>query len=410
MAQLYPKNPAAGQRIQGSAIRVAPLDQAFEAQLSKTCRAADADYIISQQVLANGSTTVVTLVTGQDEVQSLAIGGASAGQFNFKFNGQNYAGGTNAVWYVDVGDSDGGTFTLTFYGQTTATIAWNASPSTGAGSVRAKLEALSTIGTGNVTVTGTGSTVTPFVITFVLDLGSVPVTLTGSGASLTSGGTHVLTLANFTAGVGILYTVTNAQFKTALETLSNIGADEVTVSGSVGGPFTITFAGTLANQGQPLITIPKDVTSGGTGVVVTRTTHGNAQPDVARCACIVANAAGVTGNVVVAGKDLANASITDTIALNGLTPVNGVKAFKSIQTITFPARTHIADTVDVGTTNLLGLHHKLAHNTVLRAFIDNVVEAVAPTVTVSSTVLSQNTAVLATALADDDVVDIHYLV
>lgn len=410
MAQLYPRNPNSGQKIQGGLAHVEPLDQAFQAQFTKTCKALDGDWLISQQALANGSTTVVTWVTGQDEVQSLDLGGATGGSFNFKFAGENYAGGTNAVYKVDVGDSAGGTFTLTFYGQTTAAIAWNADPTSGAGSVRAKLEALSTVGTGNVTVTGVGSTGSPFVITFTADLGSVPLTLTGSGASLSGGVTHLLTVTSFVTGVGVLYTVTSTQLKTALETLTAVAADEVTVSGSVGGPFVLTFAGALANSGQPLITIPKDVTTGGTGVAVTRTTHGHGQPDVARAVSIVANVAGVTGNVVVSGKDQANADITDTIALNGVTTVNGVKAFKTISSVTFPARVHVGDTVDLGLSNVLGLSHKLSHNTVERAALNNVAEGTAPTVTVSSTVLSQNTALLNSALVAGGVVDIYYLV
>ncbi len=404
---MYPFNPNTGKTIAGSLNKTPALDMAFIAHWSKTPLVASGNTLIAQQALPSAGTTTVDLSVAKNEVQSLAIGGATGGSFNFKFNGENYAGGTNAVYHVDIGAAVGGTFTLTFYGQTTATIAYNADPTTGGSSVRAKLEALTTIGTGNVTVTGTGSTIDPYVITFVNDLGSVPLTLTGSGASLTVSGP--LTVASATTGVGILYTVTATQLKTALVSLAGIGSSDVTVTGSVAGPFAITFTGALAGVGQPLITIPKDVTTGGTGVVVTRTTHGTAQPDVARIVTVVANVSGVTGNVVVNGRDLNNDVIADTIALNGLTPVLGVKAFKSISSVVFPTRVHSGDTVDVGIGSALGLHHRLPHNTVLRAELGNVLEGTAPTVVVSAATLSLNVFTLNTTL-DGTQVDAYYIV
>lgn len=84
---------------------------------------------------------------------------------------------TNAT--VTIGGSpSGGTFTLTFAGQTTSGIAYNAAAS----AVQSALEALSTVGSGNATVTGSAGG--PY--TVVID---VPGTLTGSGASLTPSGT-----------------------------------------------------------------------------------------------------------------------------------------------------------------------------------------------------------------------------
>ncbi|MGZ9829857.1 hypothetical protein ACXYTP_23370 [Tsukamurella ocularis] len=67
----------------------------------------------------------------------------------------------------------GGTFTLTFAGQTTTGIAYNAAPAT----VRAALEALSSVGAGNVTVTGTAGN---YVLAF-----TVPGELTGQDVDLT---------------------------------------------------------------------------------------------------------------------------------------------------------------------------------------------------------------------------------
>lgn len=84
-----------------------------------------------------------------------------------------------------------GTFTLTFGGQTTAAIAWNAS----AAAVEDALELLSTIGTGGVIVAGGPLPGTGMTITFQTpgDKGNITV----DNASLTGG---TLGLTNTTAG------------------------------------------------------------------------------------------------------------------------------------------------------------------------------------------------------------------
>ncbi len=80
------------------------------------------------------------------------------------------------------GGPTGGTFTLTFNGQTTAAIAYNASVAT----VQAALQALPSVGSGNVLVANpTGSA---WVVRFAGTLaGSVQPALTGSGSGLTGG-------------------------------------------------------------------------------------------------------------------------------------------------------------------------------------------------------------------------------
>lgn len=79
---------------------------------------------------------------------------------------------------VDV-DADGGTFPLSFGGQTATGIAYNASLT----AVRDKLAALSSVGAGHVTVTGA---VGHYTISF-----TVPGTLTGSDDDLWSGLLHL---------------------------------------------------------------------------------------------------------------------------------------------------------------------------------------------------------------------------
>jgi hypothetical protein len=104
--------------------------------------------------------------------------------------------GTCAVQTVTLGGSPtGGTFTLTYAGQTTTGIAYNATAAT----VQTALQALSTIGPNNVAVTGSAGG--PWTVTFVGTLAIKPITtMTGSAASLT-GGTPTITLATTVTGV-----------------------------------------------------------------------------------------------------------------------------------------------------------------------------------------------------------------
>lgn len=115
------------------------------------------------------------------------------------------AGGANEVQRVVV-DAAAGTYTLTFSGQTTATIAFNASATTGAGSVRAKLEALSNIDPGDVVVTGgpgdAGGT-TPYTVTFGGQYHEADVAQMTSDAALLTGGASTATVSTTTGGVTV---------------------------------------------------------------------------------------------------------------------------------------------------------------------------------------------------------------
>lgn len=82
---------------------------------------------------------------------------------------------------VILGAPTGGTFTLGFGGQTTAPLAYNAA----AAAVQAALTALTSIGAGNVTVTGSAG---QYLVTFTGALAAKDVsTLVGNGALLTGG-------------------------------------------------------------------------------------------------------------------------------------------------------------------------------------------------------------------------------
>lgn len=140
-------------------------------------------------------------------------------------------------------------------------------------------------------------------------------------------------------------------------------------------------------------------------------TTGITQPKVPKNITIKGNAAGNAGDVVINGTDYAGAALSETLALNAATEVLGTKAFKTVTSIVVPAETHVGtDTVSIGFGEKLGLPFKLTHNTVIKTLLDNAVEATAPTVTVSATVLASNTADLNTALNGAKIVDIYLMV
>ena len=103
---------------------------------------------------------------------------------------------TNEVQSVTItGSPTGGTFTLTFDGDTTSTINYNAAAST----VQTALRALDSIDGANVSVTGSAGG--PYTVTFIGELAATNVAqMTASGAGLTGGSTPGVTVATVTAG------------------------------------------------------------------------------------------------------------------------------------------------------------------------------------------------------------------
>jgi hypothetical protein len=109
--------------------------------------------------------------------------------------------GANEIQTLSItGVPTGGTFTLTFAGQTTAPIAFNAT----AAAVVAALQAITTINaTGNTNLSATGGPLpaTPVVLTFIGDWAGYDVPLiTASSAGLTGGTTPTATVAVTTPG------------------------------------------------------------------------------------------------------------------------------------------------------------------------------------------------------------------
>jgi len=176
--------------------------------------------------------------------------------------------GVNEVQSVTItGGPTGGDFTLTYAGQTTGAIAFDAT----AAAVDTALEALSNIEVGDVAVTGDAGG--PYTVTFGGALAFTNVAeMTASGAGLTGGTTPAVAIATVTAGVAydsftltysgqttsaIFWDASAANVTSALEALSNIEVGDVVVtkvSAADGGVYTLTFAGALADTNVAQLT------------------------------------------------------------------------------------------------------------------------------------------------------------
>lgn len=108
------------------------------------------------------------------------------------------ASGNNEVQTITItGTPTGGTFTLTYAGQTTGAIAYNAA----AAAIQTALQALTTIGTGNAVVTGGPGPGTPYVVTFTQALGLQDLALMTATSSLTGGTAPAVAVTETTKGV-----------------------------------------------------------------------------------------------------------------------------------------------------------------------------------------------------------------
>jgi hypothetical protein len=113
--------------------------------------------------------------------------------------------GTNEVQTIAIsGSPTGGTFSLTYGGQTTAPLAYNAATS----AVQTALQGLSSIGASNVTVTGTAGV--SYVVTFVAALAATNVPNIVAVGAFTGGTTPAVTVTATTGGAsGQLINITD---------------------------------------------------------------------------------------------------------------------------------------------------------------------------------------------------------
>ncbi|MGH9059965.1 MAG: hypothetical protein ACRDZY_10690, partial [Acidimicrobiales bacterium] len=137
--------------------------------------------------LVGGTIEDLTVFTPDPNIMSFCMGGVP-------FSG----GGTDEVQTITVtGTPTGGTFTMTFSGQTTAAIPYSATMA----QLAAALTALSNIEIGDITVTGGPLPATPLVVTFGLgQYGGIDVPTMTATASFTGGTTPTIAVAETTKG------------------------------------------------------------------------------------------------------------------------------------------------------------------------------------------------------------------
>jgi hypothetical protein len=105
--------------------------------------------------------------------------------------------GVNDVQTVTItGTPTGGTFTLTFNGQTTAAIAYNAS----AAALQTALQALARIGSGNIDCTSGPLPGTAVAVRFKDALGVAPQPVMSASSALTGGSSPAISIAHTTTG------------------------------------------------------------------------------------------------------------------------------------------------------------------------------------------------------------------
>ena len=125
--------------------------------------------------------------------------------------------------------------------------------------------------------------------------------------------------------------------------------------------------------------------------VTTTVTTSITDPDFPRVLSITGAMTGgsLTGNVVITGTDIRGNSITDTIALNNNGTVDGIKAFKTVTSILFPARVTSGDTVSIGISDKLGLEMIPYIAVAISAHHGATLEGTLPTITGHATDISQ---------------------
>lgn len=142
------------------------------------------------------------------------------------------------------------------------------------------------------------------------------------------------------------------------------------------------------------------VDSGTQQTIITGITN----PETPRC--VTATAGGTATDikaiaVTVNGTNILNQPITETLpvfTVDTAGTVTGFKAFKTITSIVIPAHDGVAATTAIGTSAKLGLPFATPRNTILRAYLNDVVEGTAPTVVASAAAVELNTVQLNSAL------------
>jgi hypothetical protein len=169
------------------------------------------DNMLGRKKWANNTAYYDGITIGEIGISAKLMFEAAAAQALTEFN--NWDAATERLVRVEFGNNEniavneiqtltvtgtptGGTFTITYAGQTTAGIAFDAN----AAAVDSALEALSNIGAGDVTCTGGPLPGTPVVITFTGALANTDVALMTTSDSFTGGTTPASAIVQTLAG------------------------------------------------------------------------------------------------------------------------------------------------------------------------------------------------------------------
>lgn len=134
------------------------------------------------------------------------------------------ATGANEVQSITV-DASGGTFTITYSGQTTSALAYNASAAT----VQTALEALSNLAPGDVTVSGgpgNDGGDNPYILTFGGTLAETNVAQVTTNAGSLTGGAGTATVATTEAGTSTDQAIAGILFDTVEFADATAGSNE----------------------------------------------------------------------------------------------------------------------------------------------------------------------------------------
>lgn len=241
-------------------------------------------YVPHDMLLERIDLFFITAPTGVDGSNYVTVRVKDDGLVNEVQSIFNTAAPQNEIQFVS-NTATAGTFTLTYSAQTTASIAYNATPA----AVEAALELLSNI--TDVQVSGAGTSGNPWVVEFV-NPGNQNVaqmtatdTLTGGVTTIytsiqgSDGGTFTLS-DGVTTTSAIAYNASAATIKTRLETdITAITTVTVTGLGTAGSPWIVTFTNPAATN-FPLLIANDTSLNGVTTVVEVTRGGGNTVVDV----------------------------------------------------------------------------------------------------------------------------------
>lgn len=137
------------------------------------------------------------------------------------------------------------------------------------------------------------------------------------------------------------------------------------------------------------------------------TTFAHAMPYARNVTAVCSGAQ--SGNIIITGTNIDDLPISETIALNGNTPITSTKAFKTVTVIRLPIKAG-SETINVGWGDKIGIPFKLgaaATRPIIEVTFLGVIETTAPTITADADELEKNLIDLDTAL-DGSEVCIYY--